>query len=250
MNRMIRRFCALTIALSTLSLWLVSTSACSGGGGANAVPDDDPDVLGMADDVDREPPGEPLAPPDDGASPPSPFELGAPTVPLDSPTGDDVGPGTDATEMAAGPTVTDDGPELQRPIGDDGDTAAIAGFWDYSRMTDVGIDVVLFAIDESGGLTEYDDQSDVVGSGLACHTVTRGSIASRGRDRYDIQDGSTLPGSRSIDDVLITADDAEITFRYLGTATDPQFDGNMIGITERYPAVTGRTADDLVICEG
>ena len=238
-----RKPAVLLIALASMSAWLVSTSACSGGGESGIASDDDPGTTPASAVTDAAPLDDP-SPSSGEISPPSPFDTGTPSDAA-PPSGDG---GDTGADIDASSSATDDGPELQRPIGDGTDTASIAGLWDYSRVTERGTDVVLFSIDDDGGLTEYDFQGDAVGSGNDCYVLTRASIAVRSDDRYDIQDSSTLPGSDSIDDVLITADAAEITFRYLGTSDDPQFGGNMSGITERYPAAAGRAVGDLVPC--
>ena len=223
------------LAASTFVVWLAAVSACGGGGGAasseNAAdPDAAPAPEGSPSDEAPSAPDEP-----DGAQSGVPNEGGIAS-------GDDAGPAMD-------PSAPDNGPELQRPTGEGSDTSAIAGFWDYSRTTDAGTDAVFVEIGPSGGVTEYDYQGDALGSGEDCHTVLQTSIASRGNDRYDIGDASTLPGSRSGDDVLITADAAEIVFRYLGSVDDPQLSGQLAGVTERYPAVAGRSAEELSVCD-
>lgn len=146
-------------------------------------------------------------------------------------------------------TGADDGPELQRPIGENDDTSAIAGFWDHTRERDGGLDVAFFSISSDGVATEYDYQGDALGDGADCYRVTRAMIASRGDGRYDIQRSSTLPGSDGIDDVLIAIEDDEIVFRYLGDVFDPAFGEGQSGITERFPAASDRTERSLNACE-
>ena len=249
-----RKMGLLVVAVSTLSVWLFATSGCSGGGSdsspspevGESAPDavDTVDADGVASTTDAV-----TRAPDDGTVPGSPFGAPGSDGPTAAPTPPVAVPSDDDSSPPAAPSASDDGPALQRPIGDGTDTTAIAGLWDYTRDTGSGIDIVLFAIDATGGLTEYDFQNDAAGNGADCHLVQTFAIASSGNDRYDIQDASTLPGADSIDDVLITADDASITFRYLGVASDPQFGGSQSGVSATLPAATA-AIDSLIVCEG
>jgi len=249
-----RKLGVLALASVMLSIWLVSASACSGGGDDSAAPGGE---VTEADAGEQGSTDEPASPPGD-VTDPSPFEppVSAPTdgegpetdEPSTSTSGDGAESGT-GDAMAPEPSPTDNGPEQQRPTGDGGDTASIAGVWDYSRTSDAGTDTVVIEIDATGGLIEYDYQNDDVGSGRDCNVVRQASIASRGDDRYDIQDSSTLPGSTSIDDVLITVDGGAIVFRYLGDDPDPQFGGGQIGVTERFPAASGEDVISAEVCD-
>ena len=229
---MIRTFCR----PGALGLWLLAACGCGGGTDERT--------------TTPEPPGGATA-----DAPDSPFETDAADAPPGSAAPQDGG-----ENPADDPSGADNGPELQRPTGEGRDTAAVAGFWDYTRTRGSDTDIVLFTIGTDGLVTEYDYQGDAFGSGADCHLVVTAAIASRGEDRYDIQDASTLPGSTSIDDVLITADESSITFRYLGSVSDPALgpelgpelgpapDGGMSGITEIYPAVTDRRPAELEAC--
>jgi len=214
-------------------------AGCSGGGGGNEA---DGQVL------------QPNAG-ETGSNPPGPFDPvadGQTDTETRPPASFDVIAANDAPDTGAPPvTPEDSGPQDARPIGDGEalDVGALAGLWDYSRERDEGRDVVLFDIAGDGRITEYDDQADEVGTGASCYRIASALLASRGDDRYDIQNTSTLPGSDSIDDVLITVEGDTITFRYIGSAFDPEFGQGMSGITESYPRASGVTVDGLVRCD-
>jgi len=176
----------------------------------------------------------------------------------DTDTDTDVTPMTadDVARVDAAGNGADNGPDDQRPVGENGDTGLLAGLWDHSRDTPDGRDIRFFALDAEGRLTEYDYQADAIGSGADCHVITTTMIVSRGNDRYDIQDSSSLPGSNSIDDVLITTANGVIVFRYIGEAFDPTEGGEFgpegattqAGVTVTFPAVVDREADSLNVC--
>lgn len=217
-----------TYAFLTLT-FLLPFAGCGGGGGGNDAIDATPIDASVSGEGDDE----------------SPFAVdvpdGADDVSNTPPDGD--------ADSAQAPSMGDDGPDRQAPVGDGDDTGALIGLWDYTRTSEEGADIALFSIEAGGVVTEYDYRNDASGDGRDCHLVSTASIASRGDDRYDIQSSSSLPGSDSIDDVLITVENGEITFRYLGDAFDPEFGAGQTGITESYPAVTDRNADGLAICE-
>lgn len=272
------------LAVLTAVFWIALASACGGGNGgdgsSSGTPSDDSSTPNDDDDGDD---GEnPEAASGDSAEADAAGDMSSDDPLADGPVTDDAAAGDVATDSTDGseaddspagdpagdpeadagteaPTqasAPDNGPDDQQPVGDGGDSAALVGLWDYSRMTEDGNDLRYFAIDAAGLVTEYDYQADSIGTGEDCHVVTTAAIASRGDDRYDIQDTSGLPGSQSVDDVLITAGDGVIVFRYLGTSSEPG-DGNefgpegaatLTGITDTFPAIAEQEAGALNAC--
>jgi len=258
------------LALNTAVVCALTISACGGGDGdsntstnaeapsdmdgADAVEPDAADTTSSPDTSSGSPDEGPFSDAPDADDPPA----------EDLATGADPDPDTDVTPMTADDDASvdaagngaDNGPVDQRPVGESGDTGSLAGLWDHSRDTPDGRDIRFFALDTEGRVTEYDYQADAIGSGADCHVITTTMIASRGNDRYDIQDSSSLPGSNSIDDVLITTANGVIVFRYIGEAFDPAEGGEFgpegattqAGVTVTFPAVVDREADSLNVC--
>ena len=184
-----------------IAISLSSLVACSNSGESTDMSDvpDAPDAL-----VDSPPDlVEPL--PTEPTEPTEPAE----PEPIETPLEDE--PGTQ-------PSMTIDtssSPEnTQVPVGNNNDTQAIAGSWDFTRDTNDGVDIFFATIGDSGKIVEYDYQQDGIGNQQDCFIVRNTSIAARGANQYDIQDSSSLPGSRGSEDILITIDDGEILFRY------------------------------------
>jgi len=178
----------------------------------------------------------------DVAAAPTPGVDAEPAPPEDSPFGPVVAaPDVEADGVPlddVAPEAPDNGPAGQAPVGDSGDTAAIAGFWNLSRVRDDGADTVHVNIDGAGTVTTLDYQADAVGDGRACYLRSVSRIVSRGDDRYDIANGSILPGATSPDDVIILREGGDIVFRFLGEVFDPEFGTGEAGIEERFPAST------------
>jgi len=238
---------------TSVSLSLAASLLFAGGcgGGSESVvadgvtPESDTPGSGTEEEVAATPPAadEPVPGNDD-----SPFTVDAPDPPSGTPEGTLEPPSGDE-DTGQAPPMGDDGPEGRAPVGESEDTDALVGWWDYTRATNAGTDVVLFSIEAGGIVTEYDYLGDAVGDGRDCHVVSTASIVSRGDARYDIQDSSTLPGSNGMDDVLITVENDEITFRYIGDVFDPEFGDGQAGVTEIYPAVTDRRPEELALCD-
>lgn len=170
-------------------------------------------------------------------------EVGVPVA------GDMASPGADPIADADLPSAADDGPEQQRPIGLDADTSALTGLWNFSRIIDGEEDLLYIDISADGVATEYDNKNDAHGSGADCYLISTSAIVSRGDDTYDIQNTSRLPGSRGFDDVLITVENDEIVFRFLGNAFDPEFGEGQTGITERFPRLASGDSAGFAACE-
>lgn len=221
---------------ATAALILLVAAGCGGGDGdANVATDADDAAVAPGEVADDDAGGPQAGSPEGGGD--SPFDVAegpeADAAPDDDDVPGDVGP--------------DNGPEDQAPVGTGADTAAIAGFWDYTREVPEGTDVAFFDISDAGTITEYDFQGDDVGDGRECHTTFTAAIASNGEDRYDIQDASSLPGASSVDDVRMTIEGGSLAFRYIGDAFDPEFGEGMAGVTETYPAA-GVSPMDLSVC--
>jgi len=225
-------------------------SACENGsdGNTNSVPDESDSMV--LDDVNT---NEPLAN-DLSTSDLSTTDLPAnnPTQPLDSidsTTTETMTTADNQVEPVLAPTETNESPEsTQLPVGDNSETLAIAGTWDFTRQTQSGLDVLYASISESGDIIEYDYQQDAVGNQQDCFLIRTAGIASRGANQYDIQDTSALPGSTGSEDVLITVANGEILFRYFGIENSPEQGDVLDPRSEMFPA-SQRDFSNVTVCK-
>ena len=123
----------------------------------------------------------------------------------------------DGTDNALTMAFSEAPEQTQRPVGDGEDTSTIAGLWQSSSF-EVGISSIdYFRISADGIVEELSNQGDSNGAGENCYRSTSYIVASRDSNRYDIDNSSSLPGSRGSEDVMITIEEEQLVLRYFDT---------------------------------